>query len=309
MTKKLIPQELPHMDIITQYALSKVNMNTSTAKKNAEARRSIVRGFLKFAGKPIEEIAPEDIEAYRSHLEAIGYASSTIYQKISILSQFFQYAITKGLILYSPIPSGGWRNSFRPRPYSSEKTKALSPQEVKMFLEAIDRETVAGSRLYAMTLTMLMTGMRVSEVCGILWKNVNLDNGTPTVRTKIKGGEFVTFELTEEATKATKEYLRVSGRDPNGEEPLFLNGDGSITPHRLWRQVKKVGKVIKLPWISPHTFRHTHAETLNKIGWSIPEIQGSLGHRSGKTTQVYLHSLAPRSNRAGQAIQDALRGE
>jgi len=284
-----------------------VNPNVVTAKRNAKVRRSVVRRFLEFAGKPIDEITPEDVEAYKSHLEATGYAASTIYQRISIISQFFEYAISKALIRYNPVPKGRWRNSFRPKPYSSEKVKALTPQDVKKFLEGIDRETGA------------------SEVCGILWKNTNLDGDPPTVRTRVKGGEYVTFELTEQATEAIREYLGTAKRRPRGPHALFApvtkrrKGKSHRDPRRrgrlyqpldpyyLWKQVKRIAGKVGLD-MNVHTFRHTFAQLYHDTGASQPEVQGALGHKSAATTRIYLDKLAPRSAKAGKAVQRAIEG-
>jgi len=265
------------------------------------------------------------VEAYKSHLEATGYAASTIYQRISIISQFFEYALTKAIIRYNPVPKGRWRNSFRPKPYSSEKVKALTPQDVKKFLEAIDRETIQGARLYAMSLVMLHTGMRASEVCGILWKNTNLDGDPPTVRTRVKGGEYVTFELTEQAARAIREYLRIAGRRPRGPDALFApvtkrrKGRSHRDPRRrgklyqpldpyyLWKQVKRIAGKVGLD-MNVHTFRHTFAQLYHETGASQPEVQGALGHKSAATTRIYLDKLAPRSAKAGKAVQKAIEG-
>jgi len=291
MARELIEWEPQEMDITTAYALSKVNPNVATAKRNAKVRRSVVRAFLEFVGKPVEDVTPGDVEAYKSHLEATGYAASTIYQRISIISQFFEYAVEKGIIRYNPVPKGRWRSSFKPKPYSSEKAKALSPQEVKRFLGAIDRETPQGARLYGMSLVMLHTGMRASEVCGI-----------------------VTFELTGQAAEAIREYLRISRRRPRGPHALFApvtkRRKGRklyqpLDPYYLWKQVKRIAGKVALD-MNVHTFRHTFAQLYHETGASQPEVQGALGHRSAATTRVYLDKLAPRSAKAGRAVQKAI---
>jgi len=72
MRKEFIEREPQELDITTAYALSKVNPNVAIAKRNAKVRRSVVKAFIKFVGKPIEDITPADVEAYKSHLEATG---------------------------------------------------------------------------------------------------------------------------------------------------------------------------------------------------------------------------------------------
>ena len=55
-----------------------------------------------------------------------------------------------------------------------------------------------------------------------------------------------------------------------------------------------------------HTFRHTFAQLYHESGASQPEVQGALGHKSGATTRIYLDHLAPRSAKAGRAVQKAI---
>ncbi|MGB5933542.1 MAG: tyrosine-type recombinase/integrase [Anaerolineae bacterium] len=314
-SKALTIREGERPDLPTQYALSKVNTATVSFKRNARQRRSVVREFLEWVGKPAEEITPEHVEAWRAQQDVDGVAASTLYKDISFISQFFEYLVGKGLIRFNPVPKGKWRNSFRPKPYSSEKVKALSPQQVKSFLGAIDRETAQGARLYAMCLAMLHTGMRAAEVCGILWKDSSLDGGPPTVRTRVKGGEWVTFELTEEAAEAIGEYLRIAKRRPRGTHALFCpvtkrkKGGKRYQPldtFYLWDQVKRIARKVGLD-MNVHTFRHTFAQLYHESGASQPEVQGALGHKSGATTRLYLDRLAPRSAKAGRAVQKALQ--
>lgn len=58
--------------------------------------------------------------------------------------------------------------------------------------------------------------------------------------------------------------------------------------------------------MTTHTFRHTFAQLYHESGASEPEVQGALGHKSGATTRVYLEKLAPRSAKAGRAVQKAI---
>ena len=316
MTKAMTIREGERPDLPTQYALSKVNTATTTYKRNARQRRSVVAQFLEWVGKPAEEITPEDVEAWRAQQDVDGVAASTLYKDISFLSQFFEYLVGKGLIRFNPVPKGKWRNSFRPKPYGGETVKSLSPEEVKAFFEAIDRETVAGARLFATCRLMLETGMRAAEVCDIRWKNTRLANGIPTIRTKVKGGDWETFEITDEARADILHYLALSGRKPRGDQALFASipkrkkggrRHQPLTPLYLWYQVKRTAKKVGLD-MNVHTFRHTFAQLYHESGASQPEVQGALGHKSLSTTRRYLGSLAPRSRKAGRAIQEMLGG-
>ena len=55
-SKALTIREGERPDLPTMYALAKVNTATTTYKRNARQRRSVVREFLEWVGKPAEEV-------------------------------------------------------------------------------------------------------------------------------------------------------------------------------------------------------------------------------------------------------------
>lgn len=296
-------EHLPHLDWPSRYALAKTNPAALSNGRTAEMRRAVVRGFLD--GRPIEEIGRQDVEMWRAGMEAKGLARSTQYQRVSVISQFFQYAIAHGLVSRSPVPNGKWRGGFRPKPYDGETTKALTAREVKAFFEAIPQDTVAGLRLRAMVKLMLTLGLRSAEVCNIRWQDCSFGNGKPTLRCRTKGGKWRGFELTGLTLEAILDYLEAANRNPREGEALFtpLTRKGFLSTYSLWQAIKKLGKVCGLPHIGCHTWRHTHAELYSESGASLPEIQGSLGHRSPRTTTLYLSALRPQSAKAGEAVE------
>jgi len=72
---------------------------------------------------------------------------------------------------------------------------------------------------------------------------------------------------------------------PDAEKPLTRESAWRIV--RAAGQTARVGKVV-----SPHTLRHSFATHLLEAGASLREIQVILGHRSLRTTQIYLHLAA-----------------
>src|SRR5207302_1545577 len=51
----------------------------------------VVRGFFAFAGKYPGEVATEDIQRWRAHLEAQGQKAATVYARVSRVSAFFKW--------------------------------------------------------------------------------------------------------------------------------------------------------------------------------------------------------------------------
>jgi integron integrase len=76
-----------------------------------------------------------------------------------------------------------------------------------------------------------------------------------------------------------------------------------ISPKKIQRQVKKASRKAGLAKkVSPHTFRHSFATHLLQNGYDIRTVQDLLGHKSLKTTSIYLHVL----NRGGHGVKSPL---
>lgn len=302
------------MDLASAYALAKTNPSSRTVKKTAKTRRVQVRNFLKWVGKGVEDVSPQDIEAWRADMEGRGLSKATMYTRVSLISQFFAYCLSQGLITHNPVKAVE-RNGFRPRPYSSEQTRGLAPEEVRAFFEAIDRSTITGARLHAMCRLMLEAGLRVGEVCDISWRNCKLDNGEPSIRTRVKGGDWATFLISKQAVEDIRAYLQLAGRKPKAKDSLFTSTgrkrggkkNQPLTANLLWYQFKATARRAGIE-ASPHSLRHTHASTADVAGVPLREIQASLGHRDVKTTIIYLGRLAPRNRKVGKAVQRAIWG-
>ena len=93
---------------------------------------------------------------------------------------------------------------------------------------------------------------------------------------------------------------------------MFCRYDGSpIAPNNLSRDWARVCKSLKLPQVSFHALRHTHASALIASGMDVVAISKRLGHKSPTTTlRVYAHAFAKLRNdvAAANAIEAVMRG-
>jgi integrase/recombinase XerD len=136
------------------------------------------------------------------------------------------------------------------------------------------------------------TGMRVSELTGINYENVNADAGYIACFGKRAKERLV--PMGETARVCLRNYMdsaRPLLANGKSDAALFLNANGRrLTRQGLWLILKKYAKLAGITKeITPHTLRHSFATHLLENGADLRIVQEMLGHADISTTQIYTH--------------------
>ena len=166
----------------------------------------------------------------------------------------------------------------------------LTIEEVNKLLNAPDTRSNRGYRNRIMLEVLYDTGIRRSEVLGIMLKDMDLDAGY--IQVLGKGNKERVVPLGKRVCDMIRSYtLSVRPHFIQGDDPgfLFLNRWGSqMHPNAVWAVVKGSAKLARLKKnVSTHTLRHTCATHMLRNGAPIRHIQEMLGHESLESTQVY----------------------
>jgi integrase len=150
--------------------------------------------------------------------------------------------------------------------------------------EQIDEE-----RRYAkaLVLTLLSTGLRISDVVNLERSKVYLDrNGVKRLRIRTeKTGVVVTLALPNATVKALNDLPAVSHELyfwKSGEERQFTTACA-----RARRVIARLGAIVGVKDAHPHRFRDTWAKTALLNGESMRTVQLVLGHKSIRTTEEH----------------------
>jgi integrase/recombinase XerD len=137
---------------------------------------------------------------------------------------------------------------------------------------------------------LFATGIRVSELCSLKVKDVDLKNWT--IKVFGKGSKERVIQICEQEVKVLlKKCFTLYRPDNENVNCFFINRVGaplSTQSVRLMihKYVKQAGLEKR---ITPHTFRHTFATLLLEEDVDIRYIQNLLGHSTITTTQIYTH--------------------
>lgn len=231
------------------------------------------------------------VSAWTAELSCQDYARSSQARKLSALRMFAKHLVRENL------RADDFTELIGSPKLSRKLPEVLTREEVERLLNAPSMTTPHGLRDRAILELFYSSGLRVSELCGILLQNINLDEGY--VRVFGKGSKERIAPIGSAAIQAVRDYM-VSGRpqfikSKTGSE-LFLSQQGrAISRKMVWVLIKehalKAG--IKKP-IKPHLLRHSFATHLLEGGADLRAIQEMLGHSDISTTQIYTSVQAAR---------------
>jgi integrase/recombinase XerD len=171
----------------------------------------------------------------------------------------------------------------------------LTDTESDALLTVPDRSTWTGRRDYALLLTALRTGLRVSELTQLTRRDLHLGTGAH-VRCTGKGRKERCTPLDAQTVAALRAWLADHpGRD---DDPLFITRRGTRMSRdavhaRITKYQKTAGKsCLSLSGknLTPHTLRHSTAMHLRHAGVDNAVIALWLGHQDIRSTQIYTHA-------------------
>lgn len=148
----------------------------------------------------------------------------------------------------------------------------------------------AAVRNIAVVELLFASGMRVSELCNLRSRDIDMGNGE--VRIIGKGNKERIVHLCQLQTmQSLRRWVELENVTSKSQNPFFTNrlhrGLSSQSVRRLIRHVVSSAGIDK--HVTPHTFRHTFATLLLEEDVDVRYIQSLLGHSSIATTQIYTH--------------------
>lgn len=207
-------------------------------------------------------------------------------------------AVDEGLIKNDPTR----KVIIKGRKPKKKKIKYLNQFQVQVLLTNLNLSNEVNTDW--LILIIVKTGMRFSEALGITPKDFDFESQTISINKTwdYKGdGGFQETKNKSSIRKIQIDWRTVTQfagllKDIDSNKPIFVDKKiyNSTINNTLYRHCKR----LKLPLISIHGLRHTHASLLLFTGVSIASVARRLGHASMTTTQkTYLHIIHELENK------------
>ena len=227
-----------------------------------------------------EQITPTDLRDYKQYLsEVLLLKPKTVNRKLSSLRSFLHWACTSDLLK-------DHRTPHVPQPIREE---LVGPQWLdRNEQHALLRKVELGRNQRDQTIIKLLlnTGLRVSELCSLMWSDLKITakKGRLTVRSG-KGGKRREIPLNKDARRALE---NLGYRQHQGEKyPIFNGQRGPMTPRGVESMFRKYVAHTELDEVTPHKLRHTFCKNLIDAGVSLEKVAMLAGHSNLETTRRY----------------------
>lgn len=271
------------------YIIAEKNFSKHTAKAYCS---DILSYLIWLEDTACEDVNFSKIREYIHFIQKFNYKKTTVARKIASLRTFYKYLYRERKV--DSNPAMNLNNPKRPK----SLPKFLTPDEVENILNNTKIETPAGYRNRTILELLWATGMRISELSGLNFGDLNLENNE--IRVFGKGSKERIILVTDRAKNYLERYIETARPlipkgfpvpPQNEDSPVFINNTGYRLQTRTVRNaINEIVEKINLPkHVTPHVFRHSFATHLIENGADLRIVQELLGHASISNTQIYTH--------------------
>ncbi len=282
-------------------------VNRSRSPHTYKGYQRAINRFRHFIGdRSLHSVTWKEIEAYRLYLSTPGttrpeltLAPATVCANVAPLKSLYKWGSDPNIAIFKHNPTTSVRLPSIPL---TSKKHFLTKNEAGRLLSYFQTQN---KRDYLICLTLLLLGLRVSELCSVQWKDFYADASESTVWltiTKGKGGKIREIKIPKVLWTMLGEYAQSTGIPSNQDSRLF-----ALTPRQVERIIKSACLQSGLEkQATPHWLRHTNATFALLNGASLQQVQETLGHSHINTTQRYLHTVEQLAKSAPDYVQDLL---
>lgn len=228
------------------------------------------------------QVVVNDIRQWVAYLSTQGRSARTIRRKVQTLRALYHYLMKRGKIDNNPAQDLSTAKLHKTLP------RVIRPEDIKKLLDSpFDKADFIETRNRLIILMLYSTGMRASELTGLL--DINVDTNSCELKVLGKRNKERMIPFGNELCNMISLYRTLR---PTTSVPQFFVEPGGVAityPH-LNNIVKgELTGRVRASKNTAHALRHSFATDMLNAGAEITAVQQLMGHASLAATQIYTH--------------------
>jgi len=247
-------------------------------------------GFLERARiRSLRAVRREHLVGFTRSLDRAGLGSRSRARTLVSVRRLLRHQGISGTTGDDPLEGVSSPSFDTPLP------RLLRSDETAALIEAADTSTPIGLRDRSMLEVLYGSGLRVSELVGLLMGSIDRRSGV--IRVLGKGRKERIVPMGAPALEVLDHYLEtarplLAKRSLPDCDAIYLTRRGrAMTRQNFFLRIRQIARVagIGSDRVSPHVLRHAFATDLLEGGADLRAVQSMLGHADLATTEVYTH--------------------
>lgn len=299
--KTTTPSKMLFSEVAESWYESKYRLRGTTRKTY---RSTLDRVLIpRFESRKIASFGVEDVTKLIRDLEGEGLRPTSINAYMQPLRSVFKFAVKRGLISTNPCDA----LTSDDRPHSdveSTPDHEWTQKEMGNLIaaaEGVARQPESRYDYSPIIRVALGTGLRIGELLGLTWEDIDLKKGELHVRRQwLRAGTYGPPKTKAGVRRVPLpddlvSYLRglkLRSGFSQPEHPVFVSKTGKPLGHRnlTRRGFEPIAKKARLDGVSFHDMRHAFASRMIWRGTSPTDLARVMGHESSAVTEkVYIH--------------------
>jgi integrase/recombinase XerC len=228
----------------------------------------------------IVQLQAASLRAFVAAEHRRGLSPKSLQRRLSACRSFFAWLLRHGRIAANPAAQVRAPKAPRKLP------QVLDADEANALVE-VPTDAPLGLRDRALLELFYSSGLRLSELCRLRWRDLDFAEGL--VHVLGKGRRERSVPVGSHARAALAQWRAETGAA--SDAPVFPGrGGGPITPRAVQLRVAQLAQRQGLfKRVHPHLLRHSFASHILESSGDLRGVQELLGHADIATTQIYTH--------------------
>jgi integrase/recombinase XerC len=229
--------------------------------------------------RALVDLDAEQLRAFIASEHRRGLSPKSLQRRLSACRGLYRWLLRHGRIAASPAQAIRAPRAPRKLP------QVLDADEAARLVE-VPTDVPLGLRDRALLELFYSSGLRLSELCALRWRDLDLVEGLVTVLGK--GRKQRSVPVGSHARGALMAWR--ADQAPSTDAPVFPGRNGPISPRAVQLRLRQLAQRQGLfKRVHPHLLRHSFASHVLESSGDLRGVQELLGHADIATTQIYTH--------------------